>query len=515
MADPSLPQADETQAAKAPIYQLRIDLLGIRPPIWRRLLVPSEVTLDVVHAIIQVAMGWSNYHLHVFTYRGVEIGDPTTDDWGQETIDERGVRLSQVLAKAGDKLTYEYDFGDGWVHTLKLEKVLPRHPETAYPVCVTGRRACPPEDVGGIWGYADFLEALSDEYHPRHNSVSEWIGGAFDSEAFDADEVTTALQGLSSEPTVSDFPFDSLTVVRLQMLSPELSATLLAHVTQDYPEYRAEARQLAARIDSAPTVAAWLDLLPLIATVDTRLTTAWVQRIASFAPHAAPLIVAHMAQLDMPDASLLVWSQERMAVALQRLGPPAASALRAAFDTLDDYCKALACVVIGQVGAREHADLVWDCFEALFEGAETCIFMGPLWALTDLEDARAAEAVARAIDEGWDCLGLAAIAGRVGDRRSLVPLLQWLQDTGEPPAPSILAATSGVARRIGRDAIIAEFEAAGITPDPDTMESNTDSLVELLLSQPPDLAATALDMFFTPQTLDDVRGDIDRLDLLL
>ena len=155
--------------------------------------------------------------------------------------------------------------------------------------------------------------------------------------------MTTALQGLSSEPTVSDFPFDSLTVVRLQMLSPELSATLLAHVTQDYPEYRAEARQLAARIDSAPTVAAWLDLLPLIATVDTRLTTAWVQRIASFAPHAAPLIVAHMAQLDMPDASLLVWSQERN-------WPLHCSAwdhrphLRyaRAFDTLDDYCKALA-----------------------------------------------------------------------------------------------------------------------------------------------------------------------------
>lgn len=143
---------------EAPIDQIKVTLEESHPPIWRRLLVPGDVTLAQLHDIIQVAMGWEDYHLHQFIVGNVFYGEPHPD-YGFEMRDERRVTLREVAPQEGSKFCYEYDFGDGWLHQILVEKVLPPEPEQSYPVCIKGKRACPPEDVGGIWGYYDFLEA--------------------------------------------------------------------------------------------------------------------------------------------------------------------------------------------------------------------------------------------------------------------------------------------------------------------------------------------------------------------
>ena len=158
---------------------------------------PGDVTLARLHRILQAVMGWLDYHLHQFIIDGTYYGEPHPDyeDW-LEMKDERRFRLHQVAPGEGFRFTYEYDFGDSWGHTLLVEKVFPPEPGVRYPVCVKGRRACPPEDVGGIWGYYGFLEAMQDPDHPDHEMYTEWIGGEFDPEAFDLDEVNAALRAL-------------------------------------------------------------------------------------------------------------------------------------------------------------------------------------------------------------------------------------------------------------------------------------------------------------------------------
>ncbi len=185
------------RAAEVPIYQIKVTLEGSKPPIWRRLLVRSDITLGDLHTIIQAAMGWWDYHLHQFTVGGTYFGVPDPDyDSYMEMQDEEEVTLGQVAPRGGFKFHYEYDFGDGWIHQVLVEKVLPPEPSQSYPVCIKGQRACPPEDVGGMWGYYDFLEALQDPEHEEHESYLEWIGGDFDPEAFDLDEVNETLSDL-------------------------------------------------------------------------------------------------------------------------------------------------------------------------------------------------------------------------------------------------------------------------------------------------------------------------------
>ncbi len=170
---------------EAQIYQIKVTLEGSKPPIWRRLLVPGDVTLAQLHDIIQIAMGWEGYHLHQFIVGDTYYGEPHPDyePW-LEMRDERRVRLHQIAPREGMKFRYEYDFGDGWMHQILVEKILPPEPGKVYPVCIKGKRACPPEDVGGIWGYYDFLEAIRNPEHPEHADYLEWIGGEFDPEAF-------------------------------------------------------------------------------------------------------------------------------------------------------------------------------------------------------------------------------------------------------------------------------------------------------------------------------------------
>ena len=166
-------------------FQLRIDLKGIRPPIWRRLLVLSTTTLDELHHIIQAAMGWTNSHLHEFECDGERYSIPMDDDFDFDSEDETGVPLQQLICKEGDKLNYTYDFGDGWEHSVKLEKILPIEDGATYPRCIKGKRACPPEDCGGPWGYETMLKALEDPKNPDHAMFTDWIGDSFDSNGFD------------------------------------------------------------------------------------------------------------------------------------------------------------------------------------------------------------------------------------------------------------------------------------------------------------------------------------------
>jgi hypothetical protein len=185
------------RAAEVPIHQIKVTLEGSKPPIWRRLLVRSDITLGDLHTIIQAAMGWWDYHLHQFTVGGTYFGVPHPDYGGYlEMHDEEEITLAQVAPREGLKFRYEYDFGDSWLHQVLVEKVLTPEPGQSYPVCIKGRRACPPEDVGGMWGYYAFLEAIRDPEHEEHESYMEWIGGEFDPEAFELDEVNEALSDL-------------------------------------------------------------------------------------------------------------------------------------------------------------------------------------------------------------------------------------------------------------------------------------------------------------------------------
>ena len=179
--------------AKTRIFQLKVQLAGIRPPVWRRLLVPGEIDLGELHEIIQTVFGWSDSHLHQFEIGMARYGVPDPD-WGMDDLaDESRARLFR-LAAAGDRLDYTYDFGDNWIHRVTVEKVLDADVGTRYPSCSAGRRACPPEDVGGPWGYGDFLQALADPDHEAHQRFSDWIGGgSFDPDAFDLASTDAAL----------------------------------------------------------------------------------------------------------------------------------------------------------------------------------------------------------------------------------------------------------------------------------------------------------------------------------
>jgi Plasmid pRiA4b ORF-3-like protein len=177
------------------IYQLKVTLKGSRPPIWRRLLVRADTRLSRLHEILQVAMGWYDAHLHEFAVGPRCIGVPRRDSW-VEVEDERRVRLSDVAPGERARFTYQYDFGDSWDHAIVVEKVLPPAEGADRPTCLAGRCAAPPEDVGGVWRYGIFLDAIRDPAHPEHDELLEWVGGAFDPEALDLDGINAALRRL-------------------------------------------------------------------------------------------------------------------------------------------------------------------------------------------------------------------------------------------------------------------------------------------------------------------------------
>lgn len=174
------------------IYQLKITLKDIRPPIWRRVQVESSTKLSQLHLMIQAAMGWYNCHLHQFSIEGIDYGEPHSD-YGLDMQDERKVKLSSVIKSEKAKFFYIYDFGDSWEHSILVEKILPLDPKVSYPLCIKAKRACPPEDCGGTWGYIEFLEAIKNPTHPEHESFLEWVEGSFDSEFCDLQEINQRL----------------------------------------------------------------------------------------------------------------------------------------------------------------------------------------------------------------------------------------------------------------------------------------------------------------------------------
>ncbi|HEX5366115.1 MAG TPA: plasmid pRiA4b ORF-3 family protein [Acidimicrobiales bacterium] len=174
--------------ATGDVFQLKVTLLDTKPPIWRRVLVDGGSTLDHVHEVIQAAFGWWNYHLHEFEVGRSRYGVPDPDeDWGEPPRDERRTRLD-AIASEGASFRYTYDFGDGWDHKVTVEKVLPTDSAPTAPACIDGRRACPPEDCGGTWGYRELLEILAKPSHPEHAARREWLDRTFDPEAFDPSE---------------------------------------------------------------------------------------------------------------------------------------------------------------------------------------------------------------------------------------------------------------------------------------------------------------------------------------
>jgi|AntRauTorckE5430_2_1112549.scaffolds.fasta_scaffold06444_5 hypothetical protein len=160
------------------ILQLKIKLLGSqKPPIWRQVQILTDIDFQQLHAIIQGAMGWMNGHLHVFTdrRRNFNIGMP--NDFGMDDMkDGRKIKVRRYFEAEGDALIYEYDFGDGWEHSIEVQKVLDAEPGEVYPKLLKGKGACPPEDCGGIGGYYHLVEAINGPKHESHEDMVEWMG---------------------------------------------------------------------------------------------------------------------------------------------------------------------------------------------------------------------------------------------------------------------------------------------------------------------------------------------------
>ncbi len=180
------------------IYQVKVTLKGIRPPIWRRIQVTDEIRLDRLHEILQIVMGWTDIHLHEFVANGISYGD-TSMDTGRDMKNEKRASLGKVFSGEKTKFLYIYDWGDYWEHEILLEKIIPVQKGTRYPVCLAGKRACPPENCGGTSGYKELLEVLSDPSHSEHEDRFGWLSGDFDSKKFDVASISRRLQILGKK----------------------------------------------------------------------------------------------------------------------------------------------------------------------------------------------------------------------------------------------------------------------------------------------------------------------------
>jgi hypothetical protein len=181
------------------IARLKITLDDVKPAVTRHIEVPFDIKLSDLHLVIQAAMPWDDCHLYEFRARNTRWGIPNPDwDWGESPLDARKVTLHQATEDAGTKiLKYLYDFGDGWEHKVKIEKTGEPEPDTSYPRLVDASGRCPPEDAGGPWGYAEYLEALAGPDHERHDEMVEWRGPGFDPNAVDIAGIEKDLAALA------------------------------------------------------------------------------------------------------------------------------------------------------------------------------------------------------------------------------------------------------------------------------------------------------------------------------
>jgi hypothetical protein len=173
--------------------------MEIMPPIWRQFQIRENITLAALHDYLQgVMQGWMDCHLHEFEIGGIKYGVPDhdyDDIPAMRLKNERRYKIYEVV-KPGDVFRYRYDYGDNWEHEIAVERRLPPDPTVKYPICIAGQRHCPPEDCGGVWGYEEFLEAISDPQHEERDSYLEWAGGSFDPEAFDLKRANIILQNI-------------------------------------------------------------------------------------------------------------------------------------------------------------------------------------------------------------------------------------------------------------------------------------------------------------------------------
>ncbi len=182
----------------AAAYQLKVSLRYCEPLIWRRIQVPGSMSLSRLHDLIQLCMGWTDIHLHQFVIGNNLYGPPDLDDeWSEgKAFDESRFKLCDLEADMRQQFTYEYDFGDGWQHEIRIEKIIAADEKTTqYPVLLAGERACPPEDIGGPPGYEDFLAAISDPESEEYGEMRDWYGSdTFEPDFFEIKEINTILK---------------------------------------------------------------------------------------------------------------------------------------------------------------------------------------------------------------------------------------------------------------------------------------------------------------------------------
>ena len=190
--------------AQDQIARLAITLDDVKPPVRRRIEVPLSIRLDRLHRVVQIAIGWEDYHLYEFRIgRDIAYGvpDPHWDFPGSSTRSAKQTTLASLLAQTRHKrFKYVYDFGDDWRHTVKLEALSAPEPRTSYPRLLAAKGRCPPEDVGGPWGYAEYLEAMADPRHERHAEMVEWRGPDFDPDVVDEAAIQKRLDRLAPRP---------------------------------------------------------------------------------------------------------------------------------------------------------------------------------------------------------------------------------------------------------------------------------------------------------------------------
>lgn len=179
------------------VARLKIVLDDVEPPVMRRLAVPLTIRLDRLHLALQAALGWTDSHLYAFRFGDVAFGVPDPE-WGGGPLDARKTTLRAAIEDTGRKtFKYLYDFGDGWEHSIKVEKIEPGITNLGLPILVAATGRCPPEDVGGPPGYAEFLDALADPEHEQHEDVIRWAGGPFDPNTADTAAIDKDLDTLA------------------------------------------------------------------------------------------------------------------------------------------------------------------------------------------------------------------------------------------------------------------------------------------------------------------------------
>ncbi len=285
------------------IYRIKVTLTGSAPPIWRRIEVEANTTLEELHVILQIAMGWTDSHLHAFRVGGV-VYSGRDSEYFDGLRDEAGVRLNGVAAE-GETVYYEYDFGDGWDHELKIEKVRPLDPGDRYPRCLAGERACPPEDCGGIPSYERLLRILADLDDEEHEETRDWLGNDFDPDAFDLQEVNAMLEEAEADELIGFSPVELLTDAELATLDEPALIDILRRSGDRAPRNLIDA--CAARGDAMVQALASVLSAPAFWSDDIDDGNWWLRQHAAMilglidTENAGRELVALMRRLDRED----------------------------------------------------------------------------------------------------------------------------------------------------------------------------------------------------------------------